>query len=78
MADTGEVALRSVTVVSTMLAVPAGVIAVIDVELLTVTDVASPPPKLTTAGAANPVPVIVTDVPPAAGPKVGLILLTVG
>src|SRR4051794_3260869 len=48
------------------------------VALLTVTLVAESPPKNTTAGFANPVPVIVTSVPPVDGPVLGEIPLTVG
>lgn len=53
-------------------------VAVIDVGLTTVTLVAAVPPKLTVAPAEKPVPVIVTNVPPIAGPEVGEIELTVG
>ena len=56
----------------------AGVVAVIEVELTTVTPVADVPPKLTVAPAAKPVPVMVTDVPPLVVPEVGEIALTVG
>jgi hypothetical protein len=56
---------------------PAGVVAVIDV-LLTTTLVAAVAPNFTVAPAAKFVPVIVTAVPPAAGPLFGLTLLTVG
>ena len=53
-------------------------VAVIDVLLTTVTPVAAVPPRLTVAPARNPVPVIVTGVPPLAGPELGAIELTVG
>ena len=56
----------------------AGVVAVMEVELTTVTLVADDPPKLTVAPAEKPVPVIVTDVPPLVLPDVGEIELTVG
>ena len=46
--------------------------------MFTSTLVAVVPPKVTVAPAANPVPEIVTDVPPAVGPDVGLTPLTVG
>ena len=67
-----------VTVTSTLPAACAGAVAVIDVAELTVTLVAATPPKLTVSPAVNPVPVIVTDVPPAVGPLVGLTAVTVG
>jgi len=65
------------TVTSTV-PVPAGETAVIDVAELTVTLVAAVAPNLTVLPEANPVPVIVTDVPPAVLPAVGLIAVTVG
>ena len=40
--------------------------------------VAAVPPKLTVAPARKPVPVMVTAVPPAAGPVLGAIEVTVG
>jgi hypothetical protein len=57
---------------------PAGVVAVIDVALTTTTFVAAVAPNFTVAPAAKFVPVIVTAVPPATGPLLGLTLLTVG
>ena len=67
-----------VTVMSTVPALWAGEVAVIDVALLTVKPVAAVPPKLTAVAPVKPVPVIVTDVAPAAGPLVGLTLDTDG
>ena len=67
-----------VTVTVTAPAVPAGVVAVIDVALTTVTFVADALPNVTVAPVANPVPVIVTAVPPAGGPVLGETLVTVG
>ena len=67
-----------VTVTSTVLAASAGATAVIDVAELTVTLVAATLPKLTVLPDANPVPVMVTEVPPAVGPLVGLTAVTVG
>src|SRR5829696_7562850 len=67
--------------VTTTLTVPAacaGVVAVIEVELTTVTLVAAVPPKLTVAPDEKLVPVIVTDVPPLVLPEVGEIAVTVG
>ncbi len=57
-------------------AVPAGTITVIVVELTTVTLVAEVPPIVTLVAPANAVPVIVTAVPPAAGPMAGLMVVT--
>ena len=56
---------------------PAGVVAVIVVELLT-ENVAAVPPIVTPVAPVKLAPVIVTLVPPVAGPLVGEILLTVG
>ena len=67
--------------VTTTLAVPAecaGVVAVMELLLTTVTPVAEVPPNLTDAPERNPVPVMVTDVPPAVVPDAGDILLMVG
>ena len=66
-----------VTVTSTV-PEPAGLVAVIDVALLTVTAVAAVEPNATVSPDAKPVPVIDTVVPPAAGPLVGLTADTVG
>ena len=52
--------------------------AVIWVGLTTVTPVAFAPPNLTAVAPVRLVPVIVTLVPAAVGPAVGLTLLTVG
>ena len=56
----------------------AGVVAVIEVALLTVKLVAATPPNLTTVAPVKLVPVIVTLAPPAVGPELGLTLVTVG
>jgi hypothetical protein len=67
--------------VTTTLTAPAawaGVVAVREVLLTTVTPVAAVPPKLTVAPVAKLVPVIVTAVPPAVGPLVGATPVTVG
>ena len=56
-----------VTVTSTV-PVPAGLSAVIEVALTTVKFVAGVVPKSTAVAPVKPVPVIVTNVPPAAGP----------
>ena len=51
---------------------------VIDVADARTIDVAVAPPRVTVTPNKNPVPVIVTEVPPVVGPVVGEILLTVG
>ena len=66
-----------VTVTSTV-PEPAGLVAVIDVALFTVTPVAAVEPKATVSPDAKPVPEMVTEVPPAAGPVAGLTPDTVG
>ncbi len=67
-----------VTVMSTVPADPAGATAVIEVAELTVTLDAAVDPNLTVSPEANPLPVIVTEVPPAVGPADGLTAATVG
>ena len=67
-----------VTTTLTAPAACAAVVAVIEVLLTTVTPVAAVPPRLTVAPARKPVPVIVTEVPPAAGPVLGVIEVIVG
>jgi hypothetical protein len=68
----------TVTVTVTAPALPAGVVAVIEVLLTTITPVAALLPNVTVAPEAKFVPVIVTDVPPVAGPLFGDTLLTEG
>ena len=73
-------ALVPLGVVTSTLAVPAepaGVTAVIEVEL-TETTLAAAPPMVTLVAPVNPVPVIVTDCPPPKGPLLGLMDVTVG
>ena len=67
-----------VTDTLTLPAVPAGVVAVMDVALATTTFVAALAPKVTLAPVAKFVPVSVTAVPPAVGPLFGLTLEMVG
>ena len=55
----------------------AAVVAVISVSETTVTEVAELP-ILTVAGETKPLPLILTEVPPAVGPWVGLMRLHVG
>ncbi len=59
-------------------AVPAGVVAVIVVAFTTVTAVAVAPPIVTADAPVKLVPVRVTACPPASGPDVALIDVTVG
>ena len=72
-----EVPPTVTTVTSTVPAVPAGLVATIPVpESLVI--VAAVLPKSTAVALARFVPVIVTVVPPAKGPAVGLTLVTAG
>src|SRR5207244_11510689 len=57
---------------------PAGEVAVIELELLTVNEVALALPNLTAVAPVKLVPVIVTLVPPDVGPVFGLTLVTAG
>ena len=72
-----EVPPEVVTVTFTV-PVPAGLSAVIEVALTEVRSVAGFVPKSTAVTPVKPNPVIVTNVPPLAGPNVGLTLVTVG
>ena len=79
----GSVSLREsglVTVTSTVPVGLAGAVHVSDVELVTTTSVQVAPPRVTVTVPAteNPVPVMVTVVPPEARPHDGVIALTVG
>ena len=76
-AEVAEVPPAVVTVTSSAPA-PAGEVAVIDVAELTVKLVAPIAPNFTAVAPVKLAPVIVTDVPPAAGPDVGEIDVTVG
>jgi hypothetical protein len=67
-----------VTMTFTAPAAWAGVVAVIDALLTSVTPVAGVPPKLTVAPARKPVPAIVTLVPPLVVPVLGVIEATWG
>jgi len=76
----GEVVLVPpgvVTVISTV-PVPAGEAAVIWVAEFTAKPDAGFVPNITAVAPVNPVPVTVTVVPPAADPKAGEMLVTVG
>jgi hypothetical protein len=59
-------------------AVPAGVVAVIEVALTTVTPVAAAPPIVTEVAPVKSVPVIVTEVPPRVDPFAGDTAVTDG
>ena len=67
-----------VTTTFTAPATWAAVVAVIEAPLATFTLVAAVPPNVTPAPDRNPVPVIVTDAPPAVGPDTGAMAVTVG
>jgi hypothetical protein len=58
--------------------VPLGTVAVSVVELTTLTLVAETAPNLTVAPATKPAPLIVTALPPEAGPLAGVTAETVG
>ncbi|MGA2698179.1 MAG: hypothetical protein ABSE74_00865 [Methanoregula sp.] len=66
-----------VTITLATPAVPAGVVAVIEVSLTTTTLVAAAPPMITAVALVKPLPVIVTNVSPAVEPVAGEILVTV-
>ena len=66
------------TVTSTIPAVPAGAVAVIEVAVGVPVMVPVMLPKLTAVAPVNAVPVMVTDVPPVTEPEVGEMLDTVG
>ena len=67
-----------VTMTLAVPAVPAGATAVIVVEFTTTTLVAAAPPMVTPVAPVRFVPVMVTLVPAANGPLVGLMAVTVG
>ncbi len=76
-----EVALVPATLATVTFTVPAGaaeVVAVIEVSELMVNVDAAAAPKLTAVAFVKPVPVMLTTVPPAAAPAVGLIIVTMG
>ena len=77
----GEVMPATVTVTCTAPAEPAGLTTVHELVVLQVTEVPAVVPKSTVLApevVEKPVPVMVTVVPPAVDPEVGLILVTVG
>jgi hypothetical protein len=63
---------------STVPALAAGLVQVIEVGLTTTTAVAAAPPNVTAVTEKKLVPVSVTDVPPAVGPLVGETDVTAG
>ena len=73
-----EVPPAVVTVMSTVPAVPAGSVAVMLPLLLTTKEAAAFEPKSTAVALARLVPLIVTDVPPAVDPWLGVTPVTVG
>jgi hypothetical protein len=75
-AEVGDVPPAVVTVTSTD-PVPAGLVAVTDVSVSAVTD-AGVLPNFTAVALPRFVPVMVTEVPPAAGPLIGRIPVTAG
>jgi hypothetical protein len=77
--DVADVPPGVVTVTSTgPAAEPAGLVTVIWVALLTVNVPAAVAPNLTEVAPVKFVPVIVTIVPPAIGPRFGVTSVTVG
>ena len=70
--------IKQITVTEAAPALPAGVVAVMLVLFTTTTLVAAALPNVTVAPAAKFVPAIVTAVPPAVEPLLGLTLLTAG
>ena len=77
-AEIADVPEGVVTVTSTIPAVYAGLVAVIEVALTTVTPVAAVVPKFTAVAPRRFVPEIVTEVPPAVEPDIGVMPVTVG
>ena len=76
-AEVAEVPFGVVTVTSTI-PMPAGEVAVMDVGLCTTTWVAALEPNFTAVAPVNPVPMMVTLVPPNTLPNLGWTALTVG
>ena len=60
-----------VTIRLTVPALPAGVVHVIEVSVVTEKLATSEVPKVTLVAPVNPVPVIITDVPPSVVPVAG-------
>ena len=68
----------AVVTVTSAVPVPEGEVAAIEVALLTVNDVAFVAPNFTALAPVKLVPVMVTLVPPPAGPLAGATALTTG
>ena len=66
------------TVILTIPAEPTGEVAVIEMALFTVYEVAAVVPNFTPVAPLKPVPVIATEVPPADVPVVGEMPVTAG
>jgi hypothetical protein len=73
-----ELVPPAVVTVTSTLPIPGGDVAVIWVGLTTLNAPAAAPPNLTAVAPDKLVPVIVTLVPPAAGPEFGDTLVIVG
>ena len=67
-----------VTLTDTVPTDPDGVVAAIDVLLMTVKEITATTPIVTAVAPVKPVPVIVTEVPPSRGPLAGETPVTVG
>jgi hypothetical protein len=76
--EVAEVPPAVVTVTSTIPTAWAGEVVVISVSETTVKEPAAVVPKSTVVAVVNPVPVMVTGIPPAVGPDVGATEVTVG
>ena len=76
-AEMADVSPAVVTVISVTPTVPAGAVAVICVADSAVM-VAVLDPNRTVDPLVKPVPVMITEVPPPAGPELGLTLVTLG
>ena len=77
-AEVGDVPFAVVTVMSTVPAGPAGLVAVIEVALFIVYEAAAVALKVTAVAPVKPVPVMVTLVPPPVAPAAGETAVTVG
>jgi hypothetical protein len=77
-ATAGEVPAIVLTSTSTTPDASAGDVAVIDVSEFTLKVEPATVPNITDDAAVRPVPVIITEVPPAVGPRFGLTASTVG
>ena len=77
-ADHAELVPPGVVTLTSTVPLPAGEVAVMVLELLTVKLVAAVLPNLTAVAPVKAVPVMVTEVPTPAGPEVGLTEVTVG